>query len=142
MSYDPWEFADEIERNDWAVRDQLRAKRILADIETGKANSKERVRQMLAAVNPGPRVCGQVGSRVDGKPGKVCGKPGVRLIRLSGTWCCEEHDPLRRPAPPTTGCCGLTEIVLCRARQGAWECTAGIVGHAWPHHFMRLRGDE
>lgn len=138
--YDPWETADEAERNEWAIRDHLYAKRRLAELAEKGSDSKQRVRKMLEAVVPGPKFCGQVGSRIDGKPGKVCGKPGVRMIALTGTWVCAGCDPLNRPAPAVTRCCGRSEIELCDARQGAWGCTAGIADHAWPHRFRRLRG--
>lgn len=99
MSYDPTDFMDEAERTDFEVRQHLFAQRRLRDLD--QIDTKEKVRKMLAEVVPLPKVCAMAIS-VGGEEGEkakrtVCGKPGVRMIRLTGDWVCAQHDPLAQP---------------------------------------------
>jgi hypothetical protein len=147
--WDPWEAADDEERNEWAVRDQLYAQRRLAEIEAGRVNSREAVRKMLARVVPGPKVCCYA-RKEKGKRSMwseeadestrifVCKKPGVRYVALSGNWYCEEHDPLRLEWHRCLACEQHQGIEVCSEREGPWRCSAGIAGHRWPHRMMIL----
>lgn len=147
--WDPWEGADEGERNEWAVRDQLYAQRRLADVDAGRVNSREAVRKMLARVVPGPKVCcyarKEKGRRSmwgeeDEAPAKVfvCKAPGVRMVALTGDWFCAEHDPLRLEHHRCETCERHDPIRPCPEHEGPWCCSAGIEGHAWPHRLLIL----
>ena len=134
-------------RVDFEVRQHLWAQRKLAEAET--IDTKAKVAKMLAEVKPGRKICGMTLSpgrseNDDKKPKPViCGKPGTRMLGLTGNWTCDTHDPLRRPETPV--CCvraekddGRTVIETCADHDGLWECTAGIVGHGWDHRFTKL----
>ena len=149
MSYfDPVEHMDSAELADFEVRQHLWAQRRLAEADT--VDTRAKVARMLAEVRPGPKVCGMfvTAGGVEGEKAKraICGRAGVRMLALTGHWTCEEHDPLRRPGPPT--CCvraavdedGRPVIGLCADHAGSWECTAGIAGHGWAHRHTRLGG--
>lgn len=88
--YDPFEAMDDVERNDFAVRQHLYAQRALRDLE--QADTNEKVAKMLAAVEPGPKVCGHISGKDEGR--KRCGAPGVRMVAITGSWFCAGHDPL------------------------------------------------
>lgn len=146
--WDPLEHMEDDEVNDFAVRQELFARRRLADIDSGEIDAAEKNRKMLAAVVPKAKVCcytrvekGRRGDLDADEPKRkvVCHNPGARYVALTGDWFCHEHDPLRRPGPPVTGCCGQG-IVVCSERDGAWACGAGITGHGWPHRFSKLEG--
>ncbi len=98
MTYDPAEFMDEESYNDFAVRQHLWAQRRLADSEV---DTKAKVAKMLAEVTPGRKVCSMFVTTggLEGEKAKrsICGKPGTRLLRLTGDWTCTEHDPLAGP---------------------------------------------
>lgn len=114
-----WDYSDiasDEERNEWAVRDQLRASWLLRhdDVELEEM-ARARVRALLDSVVPGPPVCSYVprwkpreGEPVPGP----CGAPGARLVALSGTWFCAVHDPLRQCGTPCET--GLFEEGPCR----------------------------
>ena len=139
--YDDYAYMDEAERTDFEVRQHLYAQRRLAEADT--VDTKAAVEKMLARVEPKRAVCVMFVTEgaVEGEKAKrtVCGKPGTRMLKLTGDWTCDEHDPLRHPGPPTTRCCGL-EYELCAEHEGPWECTAGLEVHAGPHRFTRLGG--
>lgn len=88
--FDPLEHMDDAARNDWEVRQHLYAQRRLAELD--EVDTKAKVRKMLAEVIPGPKVCGHISGKDEGR--KRCGAPGVRMIALAGSWVCREHDPL------------------------------------------------
>lgn len=97
--FDPLEHMDDAERNDWEVRQHLYAKRRLAELDT--VDTKAKVARMLAEVAPGPKFCGMFVTTggVEGEKAdrKICGNPGVRMLAITGDWCCREHDPLLVP---------------------------------------------
>lgn len=105
------------ELNERAIRDQLRVNELkaLGDAELAR-RAKKNTERMLAEVTPGRQVCSytriEKGGRSmwadiegDEEPKKhfVCKKPGVRMVAITGTWFCEDHDPLRFP-PPAVRC--------------------------------------
>jgi hypothetical protein len=134
--FDPLERMDDAARNDWEVRQHLYAQRRLAELD--EVDTKAKVRKMLAEVAPGPKVCGHISGKDEGR--KRCGAPGARMIALTGSWTCREHDPL---GDEWTNCtvCGSREVVLCDTRDGPWACSAGVKGHGWPHRLMTLEGE-
>lgn len=118
--YDPLDHMDDVARNDFEVRQHLWAQRRLADLD--QVDTKVKVAKMLAEVVPGPKVCGHISGRDEGR--KRCGAPGVRMVALTGSWFCAEHDPLNP----------------CSERDGPWRCSVGFTGHGWPHRLMTLEG--
>lgn len=141
MTFDPMEHMDIEERADFEVRQHLYAQRRLAEIDT--VDTKAKIAKMLAEVVPKRQVCAMAvtvgGEEGSDKPKRIiCGKPGVRLLALTGDWTCESCDPLRRPGPPVERCCGLDELEPCAEHDGPWECAAGLEGHGWPHRFTKL----
>lgn len=134
VTYDPWDHASEEETNDFAVRQHLYAQRRLAELD--EVDTKAKVRKMLAEVVPGPKVCGHISGKDEGR--KRCGAPGVRMIALTGSWTCREHDPLGDGGWTNCTLCGSREVVLCDTRDGPWVCSAGVKGHRWPHRLMTL----
>lgn len=88
--FEPYEHLDEEGRNEWAIRDHLYAQRRLAELD--ERATKEKVAKMLAAVVPGPKVCGHISGKEQGR--KRCGVPASRMIAITGDWVCAEHDPL------------------------------------------------
>lgn len=108
------------EQNERAIRDQLRVVELARlDEEELARRARSRNEAMLAAVVPGRAVCSytriQKGSRsmwtdAEGEEAKrtiVCSEPGIRMLAITGTWFCAEHDPLQT-AQWTTSCsdCG------------------------------------
>lgn len=119
-TWDPWEHSSTEERNEWAIRDHLYAQRRLAGLD--QTDTKAKVARMLAEVVPGPKTCGHVSGRDEGR--RRCGAPAVRMIGLTGGWLCGLHDPLRP----------------CPERDGPWRCSVGFAGHGWPHRLTTLEG--
>lgn len=139
--YDPTEHMDEAGRVDFEVRQHLYAQRRLREID--EIDTKARVAKMLAEVVPKRQVCSMflTEGAVEGEKAKrvVCGKPGVRMLALTGDWCCADHDPLRHELVRCTNCNQPLEV--CRDRSGPWVCSAGARGHGWPHRHTILGGD-
>lgn len=143
MSYDPYEHLDDEARNDFEVRQHLWAKRRLADT----VDTKAKVAKMLAEVKPGPKVCNMLISRdskgEDGQ-GKAkttpCGKPGTRMLALTGDWTCAEHDPLRREHHRCEACERHLVVEQCEHRDGAWRCSVPFIPHDGAHIHMTLEG--
>lgn len=146
--YDPLEHMDVAERADFEVRQHLYAQRRLAEID--QIDTKAKVRKMLAEVEPKRQVCAMSvspGAEAGEKAKRtVCGKPGVRMLALTGHWTCADHDPLRHQGP--TPCCvrqevddeGRPIIPVCDETDGVWGCTAGHAAHGRAHRFSRLEG--
>lgn len=99
MSYEPLDFMEESERTDFEVRQHLYAQRRLREL--GEIDTKAKVRKMLFEVVPGPKVCGMYvtigGDEGEKAKRRVCGAPGVRMVRITGHWVCASCDPLAQP---------------------------------------------
>lgn len=122
--WDPYEHLDDEGRNEWAVRDQLRAQSYLRELEAGRVNAREKNRRMLAAVVVKPRRCCYVRTETvnDTKRKIFCGGVGIRMVAMTGDWFCHEHDPLNG----------------CGERDGSWRCGVDVPAHGWPHRFTVL----
>lgn len=124
----PWDYEESLseeEHNERAVRDQLRARRMLEEaVDDNRA--RQRVREWLAEVKPGPQVCSYAGrwkAGENGEPvGQPCGALGVRMVALTGSWFCADHDPLR-------------ECSSAAPDAPSWRC-ARQAGHVGRHHHV------
>lgn len=112
--YDPIERLDEVDRNEWAVRQHLYAERLLARLPDD-AERRRRIARELSEMQPRSPWCCRRG----------CDRPGSRTVRITGDVFCAEHDPLR----------------LCEERDGPWKCSVGFAGHGWAHRLMTLEGE-
>lgn len=109
------ELVSDEERNEWAVREHLRAQAILAQGEAElAARARANTERMLAEVVPRRPICcyariekgrRSMWAALDAEEPKkhfVCNAPGERMIAITGDWFCAEHDPLRFPPPVRT----------------------------------------
>lgn len=103
---------DEEIDNEAAVAAHLRAQATFGESDAVlAARAREKVKRMLEEVTPGRPICSytrkEKGKRSqwveagEEEPSRifVCDKPGYRMVAITGTWVCREHDPLRFPRP-------------------------------------------
>lgn len=132
--YEPTDFMDQADLNDFEVRQHLYAQRRLAEAES--IDTRAAVEKMLARVEPKRQVCTMLvtAGAAEGEKAKrtICGQAGVRMIRLTGDWTCADHDPLRHPGP-LVSFKGPAELIICEHRDGPWFCSAGLTVHPGPH---------